>query len=246
MCARLAPTKRQLSGAARAGGITLWHSADARSLRCLWTLEEIGDTDYNLITMPFPPRYFYKDYLKTNPLGTIPYLKDAEVSMTESCAICQYLASKFEAKDLVVEPNSPGYGDYLNWIAHADATLTFPQTITLRYSKLEPGKCDVAANDYAKWYLARLRMLDKSLEDGREFLVGKKFTIADICIAYALFLAQSANLKLADGTPIAEKYTAQTADYLRRMTSRPAFVSAREKQSTSLKKFLDQNPQIKT
>jgi hypothetical protein len=65
--------------------ITLWHSPDARSLRCLWTLEEMGVTGYNLITMPFPPRFFHRDYLKINVLGTIPFMKDGDATMTESC-----------------------------------------------------------------------------------------------------------------------------------------------------------------
>lgn len=66
--------------------ITLWHSPDARSLRCVWTLEEMGVANYNLITMPFPPRYFHREYLKINVLGTIPFLKDGDATMTESCA----------------------------------------------------------------------------------------------------------------------------------------------------------------
>jgi hypothetical protein len=65
--------------------LKLWHSPNARSLRCVWTLEEMSITNYELITMPFPPRIFYKDFLKTNLLGTIPYLEDGDVKMTESC-----------------------------------------------------------------------------------------------------------------------------------------------------------------
>jgi glutathione S-transferase len=104
----------------------------------------------------------------------------------------------------------------------------------------------VAADDYAKWYLARLRMLDNCLADGRQYLVGNKFTIADICIAYALFLALSANLKLLDGTPIVDKYAPQTLAYLERMTARPAFIASRVKQSESLAAFkLEHPPPIK-
>jgi hypothetical protein len=66
--------------------ITLWHSPDARSLRCLWTLEELGVTNYNLVTMPFPPRFFHREFLKINVLGTIPFMKDGDSTMTESCA----------------------------------------------------------------------------------------------------------------------------------------------------------------
>lgn len=65
--------------------IKLWHSPNARSLRCVWTLEEMNNVPYELITMPFPPRIYYREYVKTNILGTIPYLEDGDVKMTESC-----------------------------------------------------------------------------------------------------------------------------------------------------------------
>lgn len=156
--------------------------------------------------------------------------------------VSQYLATKYGASELTIDPSSDDYGEYLNWISHADATLTFPQTITLRYSKLERGRCDVAADDYAKWYLARLRMLDQSLQDGRDFLVGDKFTVADICIAYALFVSPCLGLKLLDGTPVADQYTPQVSAYLSRMTARPAFLAARERQKESLAAFQLEHP----
>jgi glutathione S-transferase len=66
--------------------LKLWHCSDARSLRCLWTLEEIGYKNYELVTMPFPPRVFHKEFLKTNPLGTIPFFEGKDgLKMTESC-----------------------------------------------------------------------------------------------------------------------------------------------------------------
>ena len=122
---------------------------------------------------------------------------------------------------------------------HADATLTFPQTIVLRYTLQEKGRADEAAIDYSKWYIARLRLLDNVLKDNREFLVGNRFTIADICIAYALFLGKS--LKINDAT-LASQYQPQTTEYMERMTSRPAFQASLLKQKESLKQFKSQNP----
>ena len=82
---RVSAWSRSLSSTLNGEQITLWHSPDARSLRCVWTLEEMGVTNYNLITMPFPPRFFHRDFLNTNVLGTIPYMTDGDVAMTESC-----------------------------------------------------------------------------------------------------------------------------------------------------------------
>jgi glutathione S-transferase len=227
----------------------LWHSVDARSLRCLWALEELGITDYKLVTMPFPPRFFHKGFLKTNVLGTIPYFTDDGHGMTESSAVCQYLVAKYGGggsttapTPLALQPSEPEYAEYLNWLHHADATLTFPQTIVLRYTVLEAGKCCVAAEDYAKWYLARLRLLDNVLSDGREFLVGNRFTIADICVAFALYVSHGRKLKVGvDGELISNRYKPQTKAYLERLMQRPAFVKCLELQERSLKEFTDAN-----
>ena len=49
--------------------------------------------------------------LDTNPLGTIPLLLDGASRLTESAAICQYLAVKHSPRALNVEPDEPGFAD---------------------------------------------------------------------------------------------------------------------------------------
>ena len=68
----------------------LYHCHGARSLRCVWALEEMG-LDYELVTLQVPPRVFDKSYREVNPLGTVPCLIDGDGTMTESAGICEYL-----------------------------------------------------------------------------------------------------------------------------------------------------------
>lgn len=138
--------------------ITLYHCDGARSFRPLWMLEEMG-LPYELKMLPFPPRVFAKDYLGINPLGTIPFMVDGETKMTESSGICHYLGIKHGPTPLMVGPEDPAYGAFLNWMYFSDATLTFPQTLVLRYTQLEPEerRNPQVATDYAKWFLGRLR-----------------------------------------------------------------------------------------
>ena len=194
----------------------LWHCHNARSLRPLWALEEMG-FEYELETLPFPPRVFKKDYLGINVLGTVPYFTDDDVNMTESTGICHYLVERYGRHDFGLKPDHAEYADYLNWLYHSDATLTFPQTIVLRYTMLEQGerRLPQAAADYAAWFIARLRKLDAHIEC-RDYLVDGRFTIADIAVGYALHLGQSLGL---DG-----QYTPQVKDYLARLQARPAFI----------------------
>ena len=166
--------------------IELYHCKDARSFRALWALEELG-LPYTLHTMPFPPRLRVPEYLEQNPLGTIPLLVDGTTRMTESSAIPQYLATRYGPTPLAVSPEEADYGLYLDWLHRSEATLTFPQTIVLRYTRLEPDerKLQQAADDYTQWFFSRLKHLTRALADGREWLCAGRFTMADGCTAQA-------------------------------------------------------------
>jgi glutathione S-transferase len=174
--------------------ITLYHCDGARSFRPLWMLEELG-LPYELKMLPFPPRVLAKEYLALNPLGTIPLMVDGENKMTESSGICHYLGMTYGPTTLMVDPSEPAYAAFLNWMYFSDATLTFPQTLVLRYSQLEPEERRSAqvATDYAKWFLGRLRAVEAATA-GAETLCAGRFTAADIVIGYALRLAGSIGL----------------------------------------------------
>ena len=208
--------------------IELYHCPDARSFRALWALEELG-LAYELHILPFPPRAKAPEYLKINPLGTIPALIDGPTLMTESAAIVQYLAVRYGPNELVVEPDDPAYGAWLNWLSFGEATLTFPQTLVLRYRRLEPGRAEQVADDYAKWFLSRLRHVDRALADG-DWLCAGRFTGADISVGYALLLAN--HLKLLDeASPAIEAYW-------ERLKARPAFQAAKRVQKAELSEIL--------
>jgi glutathione S-transferase len=196
----------------------LYHCTRARSMRPLWTLLEMG-LEHELIVMPFPPRFTTREYLKINPLGTIPCLVDGNVHMTESTGICQYLVDRYGPSDLAVKVDEPDYGTYLNWLHRSDATLTFPQTLVLRYTRLEPEerRNPQVANDYRKWFLARLRCVEEALAD-RQYLCANRFTIADIAIIYVLVLAKNLGIE--------EAFTPNILRYWNLITARPAYQKA--------------------
>lgn len=62
--------------------IKLYHCKGARSVRPLWTLEEMG-IPFDIEVMKFPPRLFRENYLAINPLGTVPTLTDGDVTLTK-------------------------------------------------------------------------------------------------------------------------------------------------------------------
>ena len=199
----------------------LYHCIDSRSLRPLWALEEM-QLDYELTPLEFPPRAHHPEYLEVNPLGTVPTLVDGDTVLTESAAMCQYLADAYGPTELAVGPEEPGYGAYLNWLHRSDATLTFPQTLVLRYSRLEPRerRLPQVVEDYSIWYLSRLRSVETALE-GRDYLVADRFTMADIAVGYALYFGTTLGLD--------ERYKPNCLRYLAHLSERQAFQRARSR-----------------
>ncbi len=143
--------------------------------------------------------------------------------MTESTGICHYLVEKYGQKEFGLQPDHPEYGNYLNWLYHSDATLTFPQTLVLRYTRLEPEERRIpqVAEDYKRWYLARLKLVNARVEE-HEFLCANRFTIADIAVTYALFLGESLDIH--------QHYKPQRRDYLERMKARDGFQKSQQAQ----------------
>jgi glutathione S-transferase len=171
--------------------------------------------------LPFPPRVFAPEFKAINPLGTIPAWTENGVLLTESVAICQRIAM---GTPLEVAPDEPDYLAYLNWLHRSDATLTFPQTIVLRYTRLEPEerRLPQAAEDYRAFFNGRMRAVEAALADGREFLVAGRFTIADICVGYAVLLAR--NLRIAD------ELGPFTNAWYDRLSARAGFLEAKARQ----------------
>lgn len=196
----------------------LYHCVAARSFRPLWALEELG-VHYTLKMLAFPPRVTDREFLKINPLGTVPAFIDGDVRMTESSAICHYLGVKYGASSLVVEPGKPDFGAFLNWLHFGEATLTFPQTIVLRYERFESAerRLPQAATDYRRWFLGRLRTLGPILEQHGTMCAGR-FTMADISVGYALLLAEHLGLE--------EEFPGPVRHYWARLKKRDGFQRA--------------------
>ena len=191
----------------------LWHCNSARSLRPLWALEEMG-LEYEVEILPFPPRLFQREYLQVNTLGTVPYFVDGDTHMTESVGICQYLVDRYQRFDFGLQPAHREYGAYLNWLHMSDATLTFPQTLVLRYTHFEPPerRQPQVVEDYRRWFLGRMRAVDTAMQRN-DFLCAGRFTTADVAVGYALLLATHLGLDA--------QFSPAIAAYWQRLQQRP-------------------------
>ena len=67
----------------------------------------IWDIDYELESLPFPPRVYQKEYLGINALGTVPFFTDGDTQMTESSAICLFLVEHYQRYYFGLQPTHP-------------------------------------------------------------------------------------------------------------------------------------------
>lgn len=197
----------------------LYHSKGSRSTRVLWLLEELG-LDYQLEVLPFEPKALRSaDYLQLSPFGKVPVLVDDSVTMFESVAIMQYLLEHFDDGRLRPTHESRHYGEFLQWLHFGEATLMQPiaqmaqHLFILPEAERRPERVEEAKRAF--WHLAK--GLEEKLTH-TEYLVGNKFSAADIVVGYTVHAARQLGA-------LPEEFKALDA-YVERLLARPAFQKA--------------------
>lgn len=188
----------------------------ARSLRILWTLEELN-APYEPVRVQFPPKVVQPDYLHINPLGQIPTLIDGDTKLFESVGACEYV-NETHGGDLAITAGQPGRADYLQWLWFGEATLAPPLGAMVRQSfGPEENRSPAALAEAKASLFERLALIEARLE-GRQYLAGERFTLADVSVAYCL--------NLGGMLRVAAEYPPNVAAYFERMKARPAFQAA--------------------
>lgn len=160
--------------------LTLYHAAQSRSATALWMLEEIGKP-YELKIYRFDDGSLRSpEYLAINPMGKVPALKHGETVMTETAAICCYLADTFPEAKINIPIGDLRRGPYLKWLFFGPSCLE--PAIIDKMLKREPG--DRGAIGWGNLDLV-LDTISKTLTRG-PYLLGEQFTTADVIIGGGL------------------------------------------------------------
>jgi glutathione S-transferase len=150
---------------------TLYHVPTSRSLRVLWTLEEIGAT-VEVKSLGVRPRLQEPEYLAINPAGTLPALIDGDRAIYESLAICEYLAAR-HGSDLIVAPDEPERPEFVQWLLYGEATLQAPLSATARVRRIRnttpemQAGIDAVLSDARHSLSMRVKLLEQRLEGTR-------------------------------------------------------------------------------
>lgn len=178
-----------------------------REIRVRWILEELG-RDYRVDTVPVrqkSPAHFARQ-----PFGQVPILQDGKLTLFESGAILLHLAEG--------TPLLPAGADGALTVQWLIAALNSVEPFAMQWATARFfDKDEAAAARFESALRTRLAQLETALQ-GRDWLVGDHFTVADLMMADVLRIPGTNGL--LDDRP-------GLARYLNRATGRPAFIRAK-------------------
>jgi glutathione S-transferase len=177
--------------------LQIYGCPNTRSNRVVWALEEVEAAyDYHKIDL-FAGEGRQADYLALNPGGKVPTLIDGDLILTESAAICTYIGDCFPASGLTPPVGSVERAQYNQWCFFVMSELEQPLWTIAKHRFALPEKRRVPAIiETAQWeWGVAVKVLATGLV-GREFLVGGRFTVADILAGQCLTWARAFKMPL--------------------------------------------------
>jgi glutathione S-transferase len=214
--------------------ITVHHLNNSRSQRILWLLEELG--------LPYEVKRYQRD-AKTmlappelravHPLGKSPLISDGALTIAESGAIIEYLASRYGAEKLVPGEGTPERLRYTYWMHFAEGSMMPPLLLKLIFDRIEKGPMPFFVKPVARGIAQRAKgmMVTPNLERlltfieselaAREWFAGPAFSAADIQMSFPM--------EAASARGGLDQKRAKSWAFLQKIHARPAYQRALEK-----------------
>lgn len=198
--------------------IKVFGKPPTRALRVIWMLEEMG-LPYETRQVDFRAAAKDPEFIAANPAGLIPAMVDGDVTMAESVAMMQYLASRYGPTELFPAPEAANYPLFLQFLHFGEASLCGPLNVVVasRFGAPEEHKSNWGAQAAADMCLKRTALPIQQLAK-TPFLAGQDFTAADISVGYGLHVMGLLGL--------GDRLDASLKDYAARLADRPAFKRA--------------------
>jgi glutathione S-transferase len=170
--------------------ITLHHLNHSRSQRILWLLEElklkyeIARYERDAQTRLAPP-----ELKAVHPLGKSPVITDGKLTVAESGAIVEYLIQRYGKHELMPSEHGDDYVQYLQWMHYAEGSAMLPIMLALYVGRLGEAGAPLAPRIESE--LANTFGYIEGALAGRDYLVGKRLSGADIQMSFVLEAADA-------------------------------------------------------
>ena len=153
--------------------LTLYTNPMSRGRIARWMLEEVGEP-YETVFLEYGTTMKAPDYLAINPMGKVPAIRHRENVVTETAAICAYLADAFPTKHLA--PPTDQRAAYYRWLFFAAGPVEAAVTnksqgfVSDKQAMLGYGNFDDTMN-----------ALERGV-GGSEYICGTQFSAADVYV----------------------------------------------------------------
>ncbi|KAL4750138.1 hypothetical protein BDW72DRAFT_213584 [Aspergillus terricola var. indicus] len=221
--------------------LTVHHLRISQSERIVWLCEELGLT-YTLKTYDRSPLLAPPEFKAIHPQGSAPTIQDSDgdrtITLAESGACIEYICRKHAGGKLLLNPDHPGYVDFLYWFHWSNGTLVpaASRIMMAKFAGLDESNQMVS---FTKMRLKNgLKLLDDRLKDNK-WLAGDKFTAADVMMGFPL-------TTMRYFSPFSLEEFPNLVRYLGRIGEREAYQRAMKKGDPELKLVLGANPPEKT
>ena len=198
--------------------IALYHASGTRSHLVRFCLEELGLAHEVRRIDASKGEHKSPEYLRVNPHGQLPALVDGDNTLRECAAICMHLTDRVPASELAPAVGSVERGLYYQWCLYAIATELIPLTKIALHTRFFPPemRSEATAEEGRRQWVEVARVLSDALS-GRSWLLGDRFTTADVLVGGSLWLASFVGVLAPH---------AELVRYYGRVRERPAFQRA--------------------
>jgi glutathione S-transferase len=181
-------------------------------------LEETGVAyDRELIDVQNPGRSNPAEFLEASPMGKVPALVDGDVKMSESAAICLYLADRYAIGELAPAIDDPARGKFLYWLMYTPAVIE--PAMSEKFHGVETNRYRSGWGDFD----LMIETLERGIEGG-DWILGDHFTAADVMLGSSVVF-----MRMFDMLPVSETLSG----YADRCLARPAYQRALELSETA-------------
>ncbi|MSO90348.1 MAG: glutathione S-transferase family protein [Acetobacteraceae bacterium] len=193
--------------------VKIYGIPQSRTLRCLWMARELGVSHEN-VQVHFAKTRESPELMQVNPNARIPAIEDGNFQLYESMAINLYLAKKYGAGNDITPTSLEDEARAIQWSFWVMTEIEKP-LLTFMLNTLGIRPSDETTLAQCRKDLDRpLAVLEAEIAI-KDWIIGNKFTVADLNVASVMVWAKTGKLDLTAYPRV--------SDWLRRCMERPAF-----------------------
>lgn len=187
-----------------------------RSDRVRWLLEEMNVPYTNHFLKKSAGDMNTPEYRKLNPMGRTPTIVDGDLVMSESAAVCMYLADRYSYGNLAPKMEDVHLrAEYTKWMIFSVGTLE--AVIARMFTHVNTPEETKVTHQYVKEQSEILKLVLNPVLERQDYILPTGFSAADIMLAAVIPGAQ--DYLVATNPPIQK--------YMDRLMAREAAIRAK-------------------